>query len=76
MVKISQLILDSLLILILFLNIPFSIALITNQSGDIVENTFYMPYGEVTSGGEERFGYTSKEKDAETECENKNTLNL
>ena len=29
-----------------------STTLITNESGDVVENTFYLPYGGIDSGGE------------------------
>ena len=43
-----------------------STTLITNESGDVVEETFYLPYGEVVEGGDSRYGYTSKEKDTET----------
>jgi len=43
-----------------------STTLITNSSGDLDENTFYLPFGDVLSGGNERFGYTGKEKDTET----------
>ena len=38
----------------------------TNSSGQTEENTFYLPFGEVLSGGSERFGYTGKELDTET----------
>lgn len=42
--------------------------LITNESGDIVENTFYSPYGEVASGGQEsRYLFTGKELDRKTD---------
>ncbi|MEK6925925.1 MAG: RHS repeat-associated core domain-containing protein [Nanoarchaeota archaeon] len=44
-----------------------STTLITNQSGGIVENTFYLPYGEVDSGGtQEKRLYESKEFDSAT----------
>ena len=43
-----------------------STTLITNSSGDNFENTFYLPFGDVLSGGTERFGYTGKELDTET----------
>jgi len=44
-----------------------STTLITNESGDVVEETSYLPYGEIIEGGEEsRYGYTSKEKDTDT----------
>jgi len=41
--------------------------LVTNQSGNIVEETFYLPYGEVLEGEGDRFQFTGKEKDSETE---------
>jgi len=45
-----------------------STTLITNEAGEVVEETYYMPYGDVIEGGEEsRYGYTSKEKDTDTE---------
>jgi RHS repeat-associated protein len=41
--------------------------LLTNQNGDVVENTTYYPYGEVKSGGtQSKYLYTGKQKDAET----------
>jgi RHS repeat-associated protein len=44
-----------------------STTLITNESGDIVEETFYLPYGEIIEGGaESRYLFTGKEKDTET----------
>ena len=43
-----------------------STTLITNSSGNKTENTFYLPFGDVLSGGNERFGYTGKELDTET----------
>ncbi|MEK6871677.1 MAG: hypothetical protein AABX16_02130, partial [Nanoarchaeota archaeon] len=42
-----------------------STSLITNASGGIVEETFYLPFGDILSGGSEsRFNYNSKEKDS------------
>ena len=39
-----------------------SISVITNSSGDIVEETFYAPYGEILEGGEvSRYYYEGKE---------------
>ncbi|MEK6871674.1 MAG: RHS repeat-associated core domain-containing protein [Nanoarchaeota archaeon] len=39
--------------------------LITNSTGSITEETFYLPYGDVLSGGSEsRYNYNSKEKDS------------
>ena len=44
-----------------------STALVTNQSGSIVEEEFYLPYGDIYSGEEDsRFLYTGKEKDKDT----------
>ncbi len=40
-----------------------STAIVTNQSGDVVEETLYEPYGEILSGGDSRFLYTGKELD-------------
>ena len=40
--------------------------LVTNSSGDIVEETTYKPYGEVIDGGESKFLYNSKELDMNT----------
>lgn len=42
-------------------------AMLTNQSGTVVEKTSYEPFGEVKSGGtKSKFQYTGQEKDAET----------
>jgi len=39
-----------------------SSSLVTNETGGVVENTFYSPYGEIISGGDEtRFDYEGKE---------------
>jgi len=44
-----------------------STSLITNQSGSLVENTTYDPWGEVKIGGTaSKFLYTGQEKDSET----------
>jgi len=41
-----------------------STSLITNSTGQIIEETFYLPFGDVLEGGDEsRYGYNSKEKD-------------
>ncbi len=40
--------------------------LITNESGDIVEETTYEPHGEVIEGGNDRFLYTRKELDKQS----------
>ncbi len=41
-----------------------SSTVITNQQGEVVENTSYSPFGEVLSGGTEtRYGYEGKEYD-------------
>jgi len=39
---------------------------VTNITGDIVEKTSYLPYGEVSDGGSSRFLYTGQEKDMGT----------
>lgn len=42
-------------------------AVLTNQSGTVVEKTSYEPYGEVKTGGKlSKFQYTGQEKDSET----------
>jgi RHS repeat-associated protein len=41
--------------------------LLTDQNGNVVENTTYYPYGEIKSGGtQSKYLYTGKEKDTET----------
>ena len=40
-----------------------STTVVTNQTGDVVEETLYEPYGEVLSGGDSRYLYTGKELD-------------
>ena len=40
--------------------------IVTNESGDAVEETTYKPYGEVQSGGVSRFLFTGKELDKES----------
>jgi RHS repeat-associated protein len=40
---------------------------ITDENGNLVEKTKYLPFGEVRFGGSEKYGYTGQEKDAETE---------
>ncbi len=40
--------------------------IVTNESGDVIENTSYQPYGEIIEGGESRFLFTGKEKDIST----------
>ncbi len=37
--------------------------LVTNETGNVVEETTYKPYGEVQSGGQSRFLFTGKELD-------------
>jgi len=45
-----------------------STTLITNQSGSVVENTFYEPFGDILSGGNEsRYSYEGQEFDALTD---------
>jgi RHS repeat-associated protein len=42
-----------------------SATVITNSSGQVIENTSYSPFGDVLSGGTKtRFGYEDKEKDS------------
>ena len=44
-----------------------STTLVTNQSGDVVEENFYYPYGESLEGTEDsRHLYTGKEKDKDS----------
>ena len=40
---------------------------VTNESANVVEETTYKPYGEVQSGGDSRFLFTSKELNKITE---------
>jgi len=48
-----------------------STSLVTNESGDVVEDLLYLPYGDLLSGNElSRFTYTGQEKDQETEFMN------
>jgi RHS repeat-associated core domain len=44
-----------------------STTLLINESGVEVERTEYYPYGEVQSGGLEKYGFTGQENDADTE---------
>lgn len=45
-----------------------STTLVTNESGDVVEDNLYLPYGALYTGsGTSRFLYTGKEFDADTE---------
>ncbi|SDF96632.1 RHS repeat-associated core domain-containing protein [Methanolobus vulcani] len=44
-----------------------STTLLINESGFEVERTEYYPYGEVQSGGLEKYGFTGQENDADTE---------
>jgi RHS repeat-associated protein len=44
-----------------------STTLLINESGLEVERTEYYPYGEVQSGGLEKYGFTGQENDADTE---------
>lgn len=41
-----------------------STTLVTNEAGQIVEETSYMPFGEVWEGGSDEYLFTGKEKDA------------
>ena len=43
-----------------------STELVTNQSASVVEETHYLPYGEILSGGLSKFLFTGKEKDTES----------
>jgi RHS repeat-associated protein len=43
-----------------------STTLLVNESGLEVERTEYYPYGEVQSGGLEKYGFTGQENDADT----------
>ncbi len=46
-----------------------STTLITNESGDVVEETTYEPFGKIIEGGNDRFLYTGKELDKTTNLE-------
>ncbi|MBI4451951.1 hypothetical protein HY637_00850 [Candidatus Woesearchaeota archaeon] len=41
-------------------------SLITNASGNIIENSFYSPFGEILNGGGSRYDYNGKEQDTQT----------
>lgn len=42
-----------------------SSTVVTNESGDVIENTSYSPFGEVLTGGTaSRYGYEGKEHDS------------
>lgn len=44
-----------------------STTLVTNESGDVVEDLLYLPYGDILYGNElSRFGYTGQENDIES----------
>ena len=43
-----------------------STTLVTNESGEEVEETSYLPYGGIITGGDSRYLFTGKEKDTET----------
>jgi len=43
-----------------------STSIITNDTGDVVEETSYLPFGDVIDGGDSRYSYTGKEKDKDT----------
>ncbi len=40
-----------------------SSTVVTDSSGDVIENTSYSPYGEVLTGGSSRYDYEGKESD-------------
>ena len=40
--------------------------IITDENGDLIEETTYMPFGEVIEGGSSRYLFTGQEKDQET----------
>ena len=44
-----------------------STRIVTNEGGEIVEKTSYLPFGEVIEGGDSRFLFTGQEKDKETD---------
>ena len=44
-----------------------STTLVTDENGSIVEETEYLPFGEVIKGGNDRFTFTGQENDKETE---------
>ncbi len=43
-----------------------SSTVVTDSSGDVIENTSYSPYGEVLTGGSSRYDYEGKETDEVT----------
>lgn len=46
-----------------------STSVVVNETGSIVEETTYEPFGKVSSGGSDRFLYTGKELDQGTGLE-------
>lgn len=44
-----------------------STSIVTDQYQNIVEETEYSPFGEITKGGTDRYTFTGQENDAETE---------
>ena len=46
-----------------------STAIITNETGSVVEETVYEPFGSVFTGGSDRYLYTGKELDRGTGLE-------
>ena len=41
---------------------------VTDASGNLVQRTKYYPFGEIREGGSDKYLYTSKEKDKQTDC--------
>jgi len=41
--------------------------LMTDEEGEVIEETFYLPFGEVIEGGDSRYLYTGQEYDDESE---------
>ncbi|MBW3002958.1 hypothetical protein KY328_01020 [Candidatus Woesearchaeota archaeon] len=41
--------------------------IVTDESGSVIEETKYLPFGEVTQGGDSRYLFTGQEKDTATE---------
>jgi len=40
-----------------------STSLVTNSSGNVSEETWYLPFGSIVEGGDSRYSYTGKEED-------------
>jgi len=44
-----------------------SISVVTDESGNVIEKTHYLPFGEILQGGNDRYLYTNQELDPESQ---------